>query len=229
MSRFDIVATFISEELEKLKEKNPSFSLRAFARRLGISATSLSQIIQRKRPVTQKTAQLFINKFHLDSDKSQRILELLASPRKKGKSEDTDGIHKLVHDFAIVWNKHDFIAMARYWATDGCLIEPWGLAFDGRKAIEKFYSISHTTYLKDARIVMEVKSIVFSSCASAFIDVESTIFNIVKAQDSAPVDLAFNLPATVVKRKGVWKILATRPYVALPSTTQPWGTTPPSG
>ncbi|MCB0349370.1 MAG: TIGR02147 family protein, partial [Bdellovibrionales bacterium] len=42
-------------ELKKRKERNPNFSLRAFARWLGISPSQLSQMLTGKRPITLAT------------------------------------------------------------------------------------------------------------------------------------------------------------------------------
>lgn len=47
---------YLQVELDRRKETNPLFSLRAFARNLGISPAQLSQIISGKRPLTITTA-----------------------------------------------------------------------------------------------------------------------------------------------------------------------------
>lgn len=47
--------SFLKKELSSRIDKNPSYSLRAFSKMLGISHTSLSQILSGKRPLTNKT------------------------------------------------------------------------------------------------------------------------------------------------------------------------------
>ena len=42
------------------RKRNPNYSLRAFARSLKIDSSTLSALIRRKRPLTQKTAQRLI-------------------------------------------------------------------------------------------------------------------------------------------------------------------------
>lgn len=47
---------FLKQMLEERQKRNPNFSLRAFARHLGMSPAQLSQLISGKRPLTQKAA-----------------------------------------------------------------------------------------------------------------------------------------------------------------------------
>lgn len=46
---------FLKNELSRRCKKNPAYSLRSFARLIGISHTALSQILAKKRPLTVKT------------------------------------------------------------------------------------------------------------------------------------------------------------------------------
>jgi uncharacterized protein (TIGR02147 family) len=46
---------YLKNELARRCAKNPAYSLRAFAKLLGISHTSLSQVLSGKRPLTQKS------------------------------------------------------------------------------------------------------------------------------------------------------------------------------
>lgn len=45
---------FLKRELSQRCEQNPAYSLRAFAKQLGVSHTSLSQVLSGKRPLTSK-------------------------------------------------------------------------------------------------------------------------------------------------------------------------------
>jgi len=51
----DSFRIFLKQELARRCAKNPAYSLRSFAKLLGVSHTSLSQIIAGKRPLTKKT------------------------------------------------------------------------------------------------------------------------------------------------------------------------------
>lgn len=45
------------EELTKARARNPSYSMRAFALRIGVNQSVISQVLSGKRPLTRKTAQ----------------------------------------------------------------------------------------------------------------------------------------------------------------------------
>ncbi|MBI1860262.1 MAG: helix-turn-helix domain-containing protein [Deltaproteobacteria bacterium] len=47
----------LKHELERRKRKNPAYSLRGFARALGLSHTLVSHLISGKRAVSKKTAE----------------------------------------------------------------------------------------------------------------------------------------------------------------------------
>lgn len=51
----DNFRVFLKNELARRCAKNPAYSLRAFAKLLGISHTSLSQVLSGKRPLTKKS------------------------------------------------------------------------------------------------------------------------------------------------------------------------------
>ncbi|RYZ93916.1 MAG: TIGR02147 family protein [Proteobacteria bacterium] len=51
------VKMVLLEELTSARARNPSYSMRAFALRLGVNQSVISQVINGKRPLTRKTAQ----------------------------------------------------------------------------------------------------------------------------------------------------------------------------
>jgi uncharacterized protein (TIGR02147 family) len=65
---------WLSEHLETRRKRNPSYSLRAFARSLNIPAASLSQIMRGKRPLTLKTALRLAESFELSPTERQAFL-----------------------------------------------------------------------------------------------------------------------------------------------------------
>lgn len=48
--------TLLAHELTRLRRRNPCYSLRAFAKRAGVSPSTLSEILRRKRSLTLKSA-----------------------------------------------------------------------------------------------------------------------------------------------------------------------------
>ncbi|MBI3295168.1 MAG: TIGR02147 family protein [Deltaproteobacteria bacterium] len=57
LSKGDNYRSWLHAELENRKTENPAYSLRAFARHLGLSPTSLSQVINGKRKLTVLSAE----------------------------------------------------------------------------------------------------------------------------------------------------------------------------
>jgi len=72
----------IRRELETRSEKNPRYSLRAFARALNFEATVISQILSQKRVPTFKTAEKIIRALDLDPSVAQDFLSSVADAHK---------------------------------------------------------------------------------------------------------------------------------------------------
>ncbi|MDD0853988.1 TIGR02147 family protein [Halobacteriovorax sp. GB3] len=66
---------YLQAELDNRKKKNSLFSLRAFARNLGISPAQLSQIISGKRPLTITTAKKIVRALKLSPIESETFLQ----------------------------------------------------------------------------------------------------------------------------------------------------------
>ena len=64
----------LQRRFAELKIKNPSFSLRAFALKLGLSSGALSEILQGKRKVSKKLTYQVMEKLMLDPEERQKVL-----------------------------------------------------------------------------------------------------------------------------------------------------------
>ena len=58
--------SFLKHKLTEIKQMNPSFSIRAFAKKAGISPGAMSEIVQGKRKITQKMAEKIIINLNLN-------------------------------------------------------------------------------------------------------------------------------------------------------------------
>jgi len=65
---------WLLQELTERTRRNPSYSLRAFARSLGVSAPSLSQVLSGKRPLSRKAALRIIDRCSLSPDQGKAFL-----------------------------------------------------------------------------------------------------------------------------------------------------------
>lgn len=73
----------LNETLVQCRLRNPSFSLRALARKLDLSPAAVSEIINGKRPVTRRVAQKVVSRLGLDPQKSAQLLSLFPEGPKK--------------------------------------------------------------------------------------------------------------------------------------------------
>ncbi len=64
----------LQEELVERTGKNPKFSIRVFAQQLGVESSSLTQIINGKRPLTDKMCQRLANKLELSPDEVESLM-----------------------------------------------------------------------------------------------------------------------------------------------------------
>ncbi len=67
---------FLRNEFESRRKRNPSFSLRAFARWLEVSPAQLSQMITGKRTVSRRTLNKVSSKLGLSPSEKKRLLTL---------------------------------------------------------------------------------------------------------------------------------------------------------
>ncbi|RYZ68308.1 MAG: hypothetical protein EOP09_09665, partial [Proteobacteria bacterium] len=58
----------LEREFLRLKQKNEKFSLRSFARRLGIPASALSEMLAGKRSVTERMKRKLLLRLELSAD-----------------------------------------------------------------------------------------------------------------------------------------------------------------
>ena len=74
----------LNEAFSETQLKNPAFSLRAFARKLDLSPSALSEILKGKRRVSKKLAQRVVTNLCLAQSEAQSLLELFPEkPRRR--------------------------------------------------------------------------------------------------------------------------------------------------
>lgn len=103
----------IKDEFEERKSKNPSYSLRAFAKNLNIDPSSLSSILSNKRALPLSKADGFIVKLKLNEDKSQIFMRsLLSQVTKKSHNYVLEEAHTIQGE-----NYFDIISEWEYFAV----------------------------------------------------------------------------------------------------------------
>jgi uncharacterized protein (TIGR02147 family) len=72
---------WLAGQLSQRRRRIPSYSLRSFARKLGLSPTSLSQILAGKRPLSQKAALKIAERLDLDARGRRALLHSALSAK----------------------------------------------------------------------------------------------------------------------------------------------------
>lgn len=73
----------LKRKLKALQEKNPSYSLRALARRIDLSPGALSEVLSGRRPITRKNALKLASSTLLTTEEKLRLSKLLALGEKE--------------------------------------------------------------------------------------------------------------------------------------------------
>ncbi len=85
----------LEEEFEKRRQYNGAYSLRAFARDLGISAPSLSQIFKKKHGISQTTAKKIAQKLKFDEEKAKWFFCSISAQHARSARERHENQKKL--------------------------------------------------------------------------------------------------------------------------------------
>lgn len=94
------------EDLDEIKRRNPSYSLRSYAKRLGISPSSLSGILNGRRKVSKSMALKIVQGLKIkDKEKDYFLCEVLTERNKAKSVELKMDEYKMIaewHHFAIL-------------------------------------------------------------------------------------------------------------------------------
>jgi plasmid maintenance system antidote protein VapI len=77
----------LAEKLTETRIKNPSYSLRAFARKAGLSPSALSEILSGKRRVSKALAFKIVHKLCLEPDRVTSLLKRFPEKLTRKNSE----------------------------------------------------------------------------------------------------------------------------------------------
>jgi uncharacterized protein (TIGR02147 family) len=84
------IQNLLRTHLVELQSKNPSYSLRSYAGKVGVHVGALSSIINGKRNVSRELAERIARKLLIDPQIRTELLSLFPEKKKKKMSEDQD-------------------------------------------------------------------------------------------------------------------------------------------
>ncbi len=101
MSEQIVVQTLLQKKLALLQQKNPHYSLRSFARKVGLNPGVLSLIINGKRNVSYKLTERITERLMLDPTERAEVLKHFPKPRISVSTETTEYRKLSAHQFKI--------------------------------------------------------------------------------------------------------------------------------
>ncbi|OIQ16107.1 MAG: hypothetical protein BM556_15725 [Bacteriovorax sp. MedPE-SWde] len=93
-----VLLKVLKDEFKSLNEKNKSFSLRAYARKLNLAAPELNSFINRKRKFSTKKSIDIINKTKLDNIKKNSILSFIESYKSQFEVFSCSGMYQEIEE-----------------------------------------------------------------------------------------------------------------------------------
>ena len=97
-NNLDLVRTLLGE-LERRQQANPAYSLRAFAKHLGMISGALSQIIAKKRPLSVKTAQRLLGQLPISQSKKTAMLGHFGASAAGTPTTIDDDVFHIIRDW----------------------------------------------------------------------------------------------------------------------------------
>lgn len=109
--------TFLAKRFAEAKARNPSYSLRAFAKRIGVNPATFSRVLNGERGVSAKLASLICDRLHLDPQERSEVLSSYPTRRIKGTSAETAPGHLLLtaDQFRVIgdWYHYGILSLVR--------------------------------------------------------------------------------------------------------------------
>lgn len=102
------IQNILNRKLTELKSKNPSFSMRAFAKKLGLQPSATNEILKGKRRVSHKLAERIADRLLLDPTERMNLLKEFPqkmnrkSKYKEGKEADLSQMKLSSHQFELI-------------------------------------------------------------------------------------------------------------------------------
>ena len=80
-----IIQKKLAERFSEIRLKNPSYSIRAFSKKVGVSSSALSEILNGKRQVSAKIVQRISDRLYFSPKETKALLNLFPQKKSKGK------------------------------------------------------------------------------------------------------------------------------------------------
>lgn len=107
MFQADKIRLILLEEFVGAQSRNPNYSMRAFAKKIGVNQSAISEILSGKRPITKKSAEKILSGLDLNPLEIAKIFQGELKNKQIFKSLDMDTYH-LIAD----WYYYGILSLA---------------------------------------------------------------------------------------------------------------------
>lgn len=129
---------------------------------------------------------------------------------------DEAGVKAAFDRFSKAWAAGDAKGRADCFTYDATLINPFGLAANGKEEIQKVFEQENATIAKGTTHVFSNFKIHFVMPNFALVDVDGTVSGIKTPAGADAPDVKLHAYCVVVKRTKVWQVYAARPAIYAP-------------
>lgn len=84
MESQELIQTVLTREFTRAKERNPAFSQRAFAKRVGLSSGAMSSLMSGQRRISKKLAKRLLDNLALNPVEKSELLQSFEGEKKNG-------------------------------------------------------------------------------------------------------------------------------------------------
>lgn len=140
---------------------------------------------------------------------------------KKPAANDEAGVKAGFEAFSKAWADGDAKARAACFTPDATLINPFGVAANGRAEITKLFEQENETIAKGTTHTFDNFKIHFVMANFALVDCDGTISGMKDPSGAAAPDVKVHVYGVVVNRTGKWQMFAARPAIYAPMPGAP--------
>lgn len=113
----------LGQALKRMVRNNPSYSLRAVAKKVGVSAPYLSRVLKGERPVPDARFLALTDALGMDDSSKRRLREAMLRERVKGRRETTSFLKEVLSEGKRATSTLN--SYAEGGANEHSLLEPW--------------------------------------------------------------------------------------------------------
>ncbi|HVZ80083.1 MAG TPA: SgcJ/EcaC family oxidoreductase [bacterium] len=149
--------------------------------------------------------------------------------KKSSAGSEEAGIKATFEKFSKAWADGDAKARAACFTTDATLINPFGVAANGRGEIEKLFEAENKTIANGTTHVFDNFKFVRIMGNMYLVDCDGTVSGLKDPAGNPAPDVKLHVFGVVVNRTGVWQMRAARPAIYAPMPGAPAAAAAPMG